>query len=65
MVICSASWAAELPVGTKPVVFVFPPGATTVTMIAAIPATTASAAAVTTMISFRRFGRRPAWTART
>ena len=45
--------------GTKPVVFAFLPGATTVTMIAAMPATTATAAAVTTIISFRRFGPRP------
>ena len=59
MVICSASAPAEPPVGTKPVEFAFPPGATTVTMIAAIPAITATAAAVTTMMSFRRFGRRP------
>ena len=40
--------------------FAFPPGRTTVTITAAIPATTASAAAVTAMMTFRDFlGRGP------
>jgi hypothetical protein len=58
-VICSASCPAELPVGEKPVEFAFLPGATTVTITAAIPATTASAPAVTAMMTFRGFLRRP------
>ena len=51
MVICSASWSGELPVGTKPVVFVVPPDTTTVTTTAATAATTASTPA---MMAFRR-----------
>lgn len=39
--------------------FAFPPGATTVTITAAIPATTASAPAVTAMMTFRDFLGRP------
>ena len=57
--ICPASCPAELPVGTKPVEFAFPPGTTTVTITAAIPATTASAPAVTAMMTFRDFLGRP------
>ncbi len=54
MVICSASWSGELPVGTKPVVFAGPPDTTTMTTTAATAATTASTAA---MMAFRRFPR--------
>ncbi len=54
MVICSASWSGELPVGTKPVVFAGPPDTTTVTTTAATAATTASTPA---MMAFRRFPR--------
>jgi hypothetical protein len=58
-VICSASAPAELPVGEKPVEFAFPPGTTTMTITAAIPATTASTPAVTAMMTFRGFLGRP------
>jgi len=61
--IWSASCVDELPVGTKPVAFGLGPEVTTVTMTAAIAATTASAAADSTMMSLRRFpggfARRP------
>src|SRR5260370_31863339 len=57
--ICSASCAAEFPDGTKPVEFALPPGATTVTITAAIPARRASTPAVTATMTLRRFPRRP------
>ena len=53
-----ASCAGELPVAAKPVAFGLVPGVTTVTMTAARPATTASAAAATIRMTLRRFGGR-------
>jgi hypothetical protein len=62
-VICAASCSGELPVGVKPVVLGWLLGTITMTTAAAIPATTASAAAVTTTMNVRRFrgrlARRP------
>ena len=49
--ICCAFSPGELPVGTKPVVFAFPPGLTTTTTTTAIATTTATIAA---MMMFRR-----------
>jgi len=50
-VICCAFSPGELPVGTKPVVFAFPPDVTTTTTTVAIATTTAAIAA---MMMFRR-----------